>query len=168
MTATTMGTEKLTPNYTAIKEELSSGKELSDKSLNILLSIGLEHVSDLIKGKEPYWLTSEGVKKYVKEAVLWRMVKLHDEAVKLGTVKAESITLFGELKDTVCKKLSLEKGCLSEDLLSEYFSSSLESFYNSDPAPEVMEKMTLIGKFASEMVPNNPQQSIQSIRHILD
>ena len=163
-----MGLEQNPTNYTAIVEELSLGKELSDKSLDILLSIGLEHVSELVKGREPHWLTSEDVKKYVNEAILWRMVKLHDEAVKNETGEAKSVILFGELKDAVCKKLSLEKGCLSEDLLSKHFSSSLESFYNNDPTPEVMEKMSLIGKFASEIVPSNPQKSVELTQHILD
>jgi hypothetical protein len=168
MTADTTGKEKGSTNYTAIREELSSGEKLSDKSLGILLSIGLEHVSGLIEGKEHHWITSEDVKKYVNEVILWRMVRLHDEAVKHGIVEAESIILFGELKDAVCKKLSLEKGCLSEDSLSEYFAASLDSFYNNKPTAEVMEKITFMRKFAAEMVPSNPQQTAETIHHILD
>jgi len=167
-----MGKEKLVPNYTAVREELSSGGCLNGECLEVFLSIGLEYTSDLINEKKSALFgleqQTEGFRKYLTEAVLWRMINMYNRAVKDGIKKADSITLFGKMRDVVCERISLPKESLSEDLLSSLFIKGLDSFYNNDPSPEILAKMGLISKFASEIVPNNPSKAVEPTRFIPD
>jgi len=166
-----MGKE-LVPNYTAVREELSSGGCLNGECLEAFLSIGLEYTSDLIKEKKSALFglerQTEGFRKYLTEAVLWRMINMYNRAVKDGIEKADSITLFEKLRDTACERISLPKESLSEDLLSSLFIKGLDSFYNNDPSPEVMVRMNLISRFASGIVPNNPPKAVKTDRFITD
>jgi hypothetical protein len=158
MTAITMGTEKDSPNYTAIGEQLSSGRELDNESIGVLMSIGLEYASGLIKVKNPVGLDQKAdeIKNFLTEIVLGRINSLYIHAVKFRMEKAESITFFGDLRDAVCEKLSLPKESLPENLLSDLLTRGLDPLYDIDPSPVVRDQLVWIRKTASDIIPNNP------------
>jgi hypothetical protein len=165
-----MGKDRGQINYTAIGEQLSSGKELDDKFLGALFSIGLEYASGLIKDKNLYLLgqQADDFKKYFTVAVFGRLVGMYDKAIMDGTTKSESVSLFEKLRDVVCTRLSIPKELLPGDRLSSLFNKSLDPFYERELSPAISASMELVGKLASEVIPNNLPKAVGIDSFILD
>jgi hypothetical protein len=149
--------------YTSIGKEISSGKELDNSKLNDLFFIGLNYASNLVaeEGPKIFGFNEQNMefKNYLGLAVLYRVIYFGKDAKEKGINHATSFTLMEELKNVYYEKLSVTEGSLPEGAIENIFSKFHKLFMNEDISVELESAMDLVGKFASKIVPENPEKN---------
>ena len=159
------------PNYPSIKDVLLSDKDLNGDQMNQFLSVAMEFSSHLINNSNfshELGQQSLEVQGYIKEVVLFRMTRMYDRATKENVNEADSLTLFTNLRDTVCTRLQLSVDLLPKVRMNSILKQGLKSFFDEEPSIAVTKNMELISKIASQVVPDVPVKPFEGPVHILD
>jgi hypothetical protein len=142
-------------------ERVASKKTLNDIETSAIFSMSIDFIDKLVQEKTEsisgLEQKSDGIKDYMKYAVLGRVLRLHNETVAEGNFGSEAETMFGLLKKAVCDNLSITQKQFADKLLSTMLSDNLNSYLVKHFTSEIREDMDFIGRVTSQIVAEKPQ-----------
>jgi hypothetical protein len=142
-------------------QRVADKKTLNDIETGVIFSMSLDFIDKLVQEKSGVIFgleqKSEGIKDYMKYAVLGRVLRLHDEAVKEGVSGSGKETVFGLLKKTVSDNLSVTQKQFTDKLLTTILNDSLRSYVANHFTSEIEKDMAFIQKASFQIVVEKTQ-----------
>lgn len=159
-------------DFTSIGIKIQSGENLNDVEKSSIFSIGLNFTQRLVDSKKNviygYDTQPQAVKDYFVGAILGRIISLHRSALKEGLKASESITIFKDLKDVFCDKLSIEAQILPDEKLNTIFEEGVDIYLDEKINDEVKNGFSFIRKTLTTFVAENPSVQVERERYPLD
>jgi len=167
---------KLPLDYKAIGQKIQSGTELNISEASAVFDLGLAHahvLPQLAAGGEGGAFVAiqqmPEVRSYLDAVVLGRVMSLYQSATKSGAEKANSITIFGEIKASICEKIGIQSQDMKDNTLIDILNDRLDHYFDRNMGEKVNMNMAAIRKAASQIVPENPAPGFKSsVEHPLD
>ena len=165
-------------DYKAIgRKLLDMPDQMTHSEKGVVFYLGLKYAETLVQNKASelplYDQQSSDMKEYINGATLGRIITLHEKALRQGSINAESVVVFDELKRGVCDALSVNVEDMQDDVFNTFFKEMNDLYLDAeldriDPQPQEMRQVreAILPKIVAE----NPEveEKESSIKHTLD
>lgn len=166
-----MSPEQHRPNFKSIGEKLQSGEVLEDVEKTKVFSVALKYAEELVGARldatDKLLIADKNVlvealswpkdaKDYLSAAVLGRIVNFHNSAIKGNITGADASVKFGELREALCKKLSICVEVLPDEKLTSFLEELTGAYLDKAVDSGVSKYTPSVRKAASLIVADNP------------
>jgi hypothetical protein len=141
-------------DYKAIVRKMSSGEALNDAEKGAVFGVALKYAHSLVEAKAGVLFglsqKSQEIKNYLDLVTLSRLVNLYERATRYNETVSEVVTMFGQLKNSICKDIAPEINSSLDEPLKNFLNEELD--IRLDPSPEVANDIRFIQESGSKIV----------------